>query len=62
MDIIWANFRTHLPTIANVLQVLTIPRSNITEKQVFSVINKKLNFAQLRSWQITEFHHGYKIE
>ena len=55
MDIIWANFRIHLPTIANdVLQVLTIPHSNVTKKQVFSVINKKLNFAQLRSWQITE--------
>ena len=63
MDIIWANLRTNLPTIANdVLQVLNIPGSNVAEKQVFSVINKKLNFAPLRSWQTTELHHAYKNE
>ena len=41
MDIIWVNFRTNLPTLANVvLQVLTIPHSNAAEERAFSMINK----------------------
>ena len=41
MDIILANLRTNLPTLANVvLQVLTTPHSNGAEERVFSMINK----------------------
>ena len=48
MDIIWANLRFSLPTLANVvLQVLTIPHCNAAEEQVFSMINK--NKTQFRS-------------
>ena len=48
MDIIWANLRTNLSTLANVvLQVLTIPHSNPAEERVFSMINK--NKTQFRS-------------
>ena len=48
MDIIWANLRTNLPTLANVvLQVLTIPHSNVAKERVFSMINK--NKTQFRS-------------
>ena len=48
MEIIWANLRTNLPTLANVvLQALTIPHSNAAEEQVFSIINK--NKIQFRS-------------
>ena len=44
--IIWANLRTNLPTLANVvLQVLTIPHSNAAEERVFSMINEnKIRF------------------
>ena len=48
MEIIWANLRINLPTLANVvLQALTIPHSNAAEEQVFSIINK--NKIQFRS-------------
>ena len=48
MEIIWANLRTNLPTLANVvIQALIIPHSNAAEEQVFSMINK--NKIQFRS-------------
>ena len=48
IDIIWANLRNNLPTLANVvLQVLTIPHSNAAEELVFSMINT--NKTQFRS-------------